>query len=108
MKKKFTSLLLALLFALPALAQRFEYDGLWYNVLDEEAKTCEVVKNNDVNVEDLIIPTTAYYQGAYSVTTIGEYAFGGCSSLASVVIPRSVTTIGDWAFWDCTELAAVG
>ena len=32
------------------------------------------------------------------VTTIGNFAFHGCSSLASVIIGNSVTTIGNWAF----------
>ena len=33
------------------------------------------------------------------VTTIGDYAFSGCSNLASVSIPASVTSIGDGAFY---------
>ena len=36
-----------------------------------------------------------------SVTTIGEYAFASCTSLASVNIPNSVTTIGEFAFAEC-------
>ena len=41
------------------------------------------------------------------VTTIGEYAFDGCTGLKSVTIPASVTTIGDDAFFDCTGLTTV-
>ena len=39
-----------------------------------------------------------------SVTTIGDGAFGGCTSLSSIDLPDSVTTIGDYAFHHCTSL----
>ena len=42
-----------------------------------------------------------------SVTTIGEYTFGYCSSLTSITIPDSVTTIRDYAFYECTSLTSV-
>ena len=38
------------------------------------------------------------------VTTIGDSAFLGCSSLTSVTIPDGVTTIGDSAFYYCEKL----
>jgi uncharacterized repeat protein (TIGR02543 family) len=34
-----------------------------------------------------------------SVTSIGAYAFAGCSQMNSVEIPASVTSIGDYAFY---------
>ena len=42
-----------------------------------------------------------------SVTTIGDYAFRGCSSLTSIVIPDGVTTIGTSAFGGCTSLTSI-
>ena len=42
-----------------------------------------------------------------SVTTIGEYAFDGCSGLTNITIPNSVTTIGDKAFSNCTGLTSI-
>ncbi len=42
-----------------------------------------------------------------SVTTIGGYAFYGCSSLTSVVIGDSVTSIGERAFCNCYSLTSV-
>lgn len=42
-----------------------------------------------------------------SVTSIGSYAFEGCSGLKSITIPDSVTSIGNSAFYDCSSLSEV-
>ncbi|MDE7135898.1 MAG: leucine-rich repeat domain-containing protein, partial [Muribaculaceae bacterium] len=47
-------------------------------------------------ITELIIPE--------SVTSIGNYAFNGCTGLASVSIPNSITSIGKYAFDDCSGL----
>ena len=42
-----------------------------------------------------------------SVTSIGSYAFIGCTSLASINIPNNVISIGNCAFWDCSSLTSL-
>lgn len=39
-----------------------------------------------------------------TVTSIGDYAFYGCSYLKNIIIPSTVTSIGQQAFYNCTNL----
>ena len=56
----------------------------------------------------ITIPATVSYGGVdYQVTSIGQYAFSGCSSLTSVDW-TSCTSIGYYAFRDCSSLISVG
>ena len=43
---------------------------------------------------------------AEGVTSVGDYAFAGCYSLASVSLPNA-TTIGEYAFYGCSKLPSV-
>ena len=51
--------------------------------------------------------TDKSYNITNSVTSIGDYAFNGCSSLTSVMIPNSVTEIGGSAFVGCASLKSI-
>lgn len=41
------------------------------------------------------------------LTSIGNWAFGSCSSLTSVTIGNGVTSIGDYAFFECSGLTTI-
>ena len=42
-----------------------------------------------------------------SVTSIGDYAFYGCSGMTELILPNSVTSIGNYAFSDCSGLEKI-
>ena len=97
-----------LIATLPALAYDFEVNGIYYNVLDETAKTVEVTYGDNKYSGTITISPSVTYNGiTYSVTKIGEVAFRDCFSLTSITMPNSVTSIGEWAFSDCDGLKTI-
>ena len=88
-------------------AYDFSQNGLFYDILSTEDKTCEV-DNRSSNLSTVVIPSTVVNNGTtYTVTSIGEWAFSGCSGLTAIQIPSSVTSIGDYAFSNCSSLTTV-
>ena len=123
---KFTKILAAVallwlvaVHATPLMAQQ-DYDfkewQLYYKITDAAKREVAVVPAqsnypyyNYIKPTGVVtIPTTVIYSGnTYSVTSIGESAFYGCSGLTSITIPNSVTSIGYYAFYGCSGLTSI-
>jgi len=74
------------------------------NVVYDSRDNCNAIIKTSTNelvagCKNTIIPS--------SVTSIGNSAFIGCSSLTSINIPSSVTSIGDYAFVTCNGLTSM-
>ena len=81
-----------------------EVNGIYYNFSGTEAT---VVSGPGNYTGDVTIPASVSSGGnTYSVTSIGNKAFR-YSGLTSVTIPNSVTSIGSYAFDGCSGLTSV-
>ena len=59
------------------------------------------------NLKTIFGEQVTQYTICDGATSIGDYAFYGCSGLNSVTIPNSVTTIGYHAFYNCSGLTSI-
>lgn len=99
--KKFLAFSLAIIGAISVLAQT-SVEGIYYNI---DGVTATVTYKNgnpysgDVTVPDKIIVSN----NEYTVTTIGEQAFG-YFDVTSVSLPNTIVEIQTNAFYNCTSL----
>ena len=101
------TILLLCLVPISVLAEDVEIDGIMYSLV-KKAKQASVISKTPKYSGLVVIPSTVENDGVeYSVTSIGDNAFYGCTGLTSVTIGNNVTSIGDNAFKDCSGLTSV-
>ena len=107
--RRFFASLLLLAVSTLSWAYDFEVDGNYYYFTDGN-NVAVTYKDGNYNSYSgtVVIPSSVEYnEQNYTVTSIGEYAFSGCSGLTSVKIPNSVTSIGNSAFYRCSGLTSI-
>ena len=90
---------------LQPISTEFTVDNLKYKVTDNTADKVELTGYVTEPTGKLDIPATVTYGSkTYSVTSIVEQAFSGCSEITEVTIPASVTSVGISVFYGCSSL----
>ena len=74
-----------------------------YTPTEAMVSDCDNNRNGHVD----ILSSVEINGNTYPVTTIGDMAFGSCSSLTSVNIPNGITSIGYLSFYNCSSLTSV-
>ena len=133
MKQRIYLFLMLVITALTASSRDFEYEGIIYTVLDEEAKTVETkrgsgklpLKGQDIEFTvfeeetsnntpgndvsgSLILPKYPKDGDVeYTLVNIGNFGFVDCNNLTSIQLPDTLNYIGLGAFLDCISLTSI-
>ena len=113
------------------MVNEFTVGGLTYEVIDQTAKTVEVINFTNELPNTATIPATVSYEGenytvtaiasaafyqnetiteitiSEGITSIGNSTFRRCYALTTVNIPASLTNMGDYTFDACTALTQI-
>lgn len=80
-------------------------DGIYYHILsDTEVEVCSSISTSEYS-GDIIIPSSVTIDGnQYEVTRIGCAAFGNCTEMTSLTLPRSIKLIEGNSIFGCMRL----
>ena len=113
MKKRYVNALCGVAFALlgtmAAQAYDFKVDGIAYDVLSWDDKTCRVVNKiggSSIDLYEGVIHVPEKVRSSFTVTAIGGQAFEYCRELVQVTLPNTITSIGAYAFYTCESLTS--
>ena len=85
-------------------------NGLRY-LIDSDAKTATLTANpnGEKYTGDIVVSGKVKASNGveYTVTSLGESCFYGCSGLTSITIPSSVTSLGKSCFQGCSGLTSI-
>ena len=104
MTKRILLFVVMMFCAVSVFAQYTDNQGIEYTL---DGTTAKVSGYTGISTAIEIPSTIVSDETTYSVTSIGDWAFDGCSGLTSVTIPDGVVSIGDWAFNGCSGLTSV-
>lgn len=94
-------------------AQDFEVDGIYYNILSstevavtyyDDGGVYPQYNSNSYQGHVAIPEKVVCHNYTYTVTTIGAYAFYGCTSLHSISLPQTISKIEERSFAECSIL----
>ena len=88
--------------------KRYIDDNSQYYKFEDNEDLLHYKNYNTAPTGNIVIPSSVKYKKkTYTVTNIDDDAFGGCSGITSITIPKSVTNIGNYAFHGCYGMTSV-